>query len=72
MDFVENVWVGEERTQTGVCAEIDGPATIFDAWKVCRIGVAEDAPAEGNKAWMFLLFEGFERHTFVMFFPLRR
>lgn len=72
MDFVENVGVGEERTETGICAEINGPATIFDAWKVCRIGVAEDASAEGNKAWMFLLFEGFERHTFVMFFPLRR
>ena len=45
MDFVENVGVGEERAETGICAEIDGPATILDAWKVCRIGVAKDAPA---------------------------
>lgn len=72
MDLVENVGVGEERTKTGICAEIDGPAAIFDAWKVCWIGVAEDAPAEGDEAWMFLLFEGFGRHTFVMFSPLRR
>ena len=55
MDFVENVGVGEERAETGICAEIDGPATIFDAREVCRIGVTEDAPAECDEAWMFLL-----------------
>ena len=70
MDFVEKIGVGEERAETGICAEIDGPATIFDARKVCRIGVAEDAPTEGDEAWMFLLFEGFEQHTFVIFVPL--
>ena len=56
MDFVENVGVGEERAETGICAEIDGPATIFDAWEVCRIGVTEDAPAECDEAWLFLLW----------------
>lgn len=72
MDFVENIRIGEERTQTGFCAEIDRPAAIFDSREVCRIGVAEHTSAECNEAWMFLRFERFERHTFVSFVQLRR
>ena len=72
MDFVENVRVGEESAETGFRAKIDRPATILDSREVCRIGVAEDAPAECNEAWIFLRFERFERHTFVIFVQLRQ
>ena len=72
MDFVENVRVGEEGAETGFGAKIYRPAAIFDSREVCRIGVAEDAPAEGNKTWIFLLFKRFEQHTLIIFFQLPR
>ena len=72
MDFVENIRVGEERTQTGFRAEIDRPAATFDSREVCRIGVAEHPSTEGNEAWILLRFERLERHTFVIFVQLRR
>ena len=65
MDFVENIRVVEERTEAGFGAEIDRPAAVFDSREICRIGVSEDAPAKGNEAWMFLLFERFERHILI-------
>jgi hypothetical protein len=66
MDFVENLRVGEEGAETGFGAKVDRPATILDSREVCRIGVAKDAPAQGNEAWIFLLFERFEPHTFII------
>ena len=72
MDFVKNIRVGEERTQTGFGAEINHPAAIFDSREVCRIGVAEPTSAEGNESWILLQFERLERHTFVIFVQLRR
>ena len=66
MDFVENLRFSEEGAETGFGAKIDRPATIPDPREVCRIGVAEDAPAEGNEAGIFLLFERFEPHIFII------
>jgi hypothetical protein len=54
MDFVEQIRVGQERAETGVRAEIDGPPFVFGAWKVSRIGIAKHAPAEGDE--LFMLF----------------
>ena len=45
MDFVENIRIVKERAETGFGAEIDRPAAVFDSRKICRVGVAEDAPA---------------------------
>ena len=70
MDFVENIRVGDEGAETGFRAEIDRPAAIFDPREVSWIGVAEYTPAKGDEAWMFLLFERFERHTFIIFVQL--
>ena len=72
MDFVENIRVVEERAQTGFGAQIDRPAAVFNLRKVGRVGVSEDAPAQGDEAQMFLLWERFERHAFIVFVPLRR
>ena len=72
MDFVENIRIVKERAETGFGAQIDRPATVFDSRKVGRIGVSEDAPAQGDEAWMFLLWERFEWHAFIVFVPLRR
>lgn len=53
MDFVENIRVGQESAETGLGAEVDRAAAVFDARKVRRIGVAKDAPAEGDKRRAF-------------------
>lgn len=54
MDFVENVRISEERAETRFGAEIDRPATVLRAWKIGRIGIAEDPATEGDEARMFL------------------
>ena len=61
MDFVEDFRVGQECTDTGFCEEIDPPATIFGAWIVSGIGIAEDSSAESDKALVFSWLQGF-RH----------
>ena len=70
MDFVEDIRVSEERAEAGVGAKVDRPAAIFDAREICRISIAEDAPAESDKAWIFLLFASISRHTLVFPFNL--
>ena len=67
MDLVENIRVVEERAEAGFGAEIDRPAAVFDSRKVCRVGVSEDAPAQGYEAWMSVRLEGFKRHSFFYF-----
>jgi hypothetical protein len=54
MDFVEHIRVGQERTETGVGAEEDRPATIFNAWIIGWIGVAKDPSTEGDEAYGFV------------------
>jgi hypothetical protein len=56
MDFIENIRVGEECAETRFGAEIDGPAAVLSAREISGIGIAEDPPAEGDKARM--LFGG--------------
>ena len=58
MGFIEDIRVGEERAETGLGAEIDRPAAIFEARKIGGIGVAKYPPAEGDKARKFLLLKG--------------
>ena len=62
MDFVEDVWVSQERAKTGVCADVNGPAAIFDAREIIWISVAESTPAEGNEARVLLVFCRIFRH----------
>ena len=72
MDFVENIRVGDEGAETGFSAEIDRAVAIFDPREVGWIGVAEYTPAEGDEARVFLLFERFERHNFIIVVQLPR
>ena len=56
MDFIEQVGVGPECAEAGLCAEIKRPAAVFQAGKVGRVGFAEDSSAQGDKAMRFVLF----------------
>ncbi len=42
MDFIEDIRVSLEGAQTGIGAEIDGPAAILEAWKIRRVAIVED------------------------------
>jgi hypothetical protein len=53
MDSVEDVWICEERAETGFGAQIDCPAAILGAREISGIGVAKDPSAEGDEARMF-------------------
>lgn len=60
MDFVENLRIGEERTQAGVGAEKDHPPVVPGTRKVGRVRIAEDASAQGDElAGMGSLFTKF-------------
>ena len=56
MDFIENVWVRDERAEAGLSAKVDPPAAVFGTREIDRIRVAKDAPAEGDEWKMFFLF----------------
>lgn len=58
MDFVENIWVRQERTEAGFGAKINRPAAVLRAGEIRRVGIAKDSPAEGDEARMFLLVGG--------------
>lgn len=62
MDFIENVWVSEERAEAGFGAEIDRPAAILDARKIGWICIAEFSAAQGDEARRLLLFWRRFRH----------
>ena len=52
MNFVEQIRVGQERPETGVRAEIDRPPFVFSPWKISRVGIPEDTPAEGDELFV--------------------
>lgn len=54
MDFVEDIWVREERAEAGLGAKIDRPAAVLGARKVGGVGVAKAASAEGDELRGFL------------------
>ncbi len=56
MDFVEQIRVGQEGAETGVRAEIDYPPFVSGTREIGRIGVAEDAPTQGDE--LFFSFGG--------------
>ena len=58
MDFIEHIRVREECAQAGIGTKVDRPAAIFDAREICRVGIAEDAPAKGNEARMLFNVSG--------------
>lgn len=70
MDLIERVRVGEERAATGLSAEIDRPAAIFEARKIRGIGIPEFSPTQRHKAREFLLLVRIGRHTFTAWVPL--
>lgn len=54
MDFIEDIRVSEECTETGFSTEIDRPAAIFGTREIGRICIAEDPSAEGDEAIVFV------------------
>ena len=72
MDFVEDIRISQERASAGVGAQINRPAAILDARKICRVGVAEDPPAQSDEERMFLLFERLGWHAFIALAQLRQ
>jgi hypothetical protein len=54
MDSVEDLWIGEERAETGFGAQIDCPAAILGAREISRIGIVKDSSAEGDEVDVFL------------------
>jgi len=63
MDFIKNIWVGQEGAEAGFGAEIDGPAAILGAWKIGGVRVAEFSPTQSNEARIFLRLERIRSHT---------
>ena len=58
MDFVENIWVSQERAGAGLGAEVDHPAAVVGAREVRRVGIVKDPSAKGHKVGMRFLFRG--------------
>ena len=56
MDFIEDLGVGKERAEAGLCAKIYRPAAVLSAREIRPISVVEDPATESDKAWMLLLF----------------
>ena len=52
MDFVKDIRVCEERAKTGLRAEIECPAMVFDAREISGVSVPEDPSAECDEAWV--------------------
>jgi hypothetical protein len=55
MYLIKDVRIRQERAETGICAEIDRPASILDAREVGGIRVAEFSATEGYEARITLL-----------------
>ena len=71
MNFIEDIRISQECTEAGFSAEINCPATIFDAGEISRISIAEFSPTEGDKAWISLLFQKMFRHLKLISKPSR-
>lgn len=63
MHFVEQVWLGTERAQTGVGAKEDDPPAIVKARIVVRIGVAEDPPTQGDELFVLIWLRDLSGHV---------
>lgn len=53
MHFAKYVWVGEESAQAGFCAKDNSPPAMLGAGEKLRVGVAEDASAQGGEWFCF-------------------
>lgn len=49
MDFVKQIRIGQEGAKTGLRAEVDCPAFVFDAREIGGIGISENTPAKGDE-----------------------
>lgn len=56
MGFIEDIGISAERCAAGFSTEIDPPAAVFEARKICRIGVPEFSSAEGDEVRVRLIF----------------
>lgn len=65
MDFVEDIRVGKERTETRFGAEEDRPPAIGCTWIILRVGIAKDPPAEGDELFVFFWLRNRPGHVEV-------
>jgi hypothetical protein len=70
VSLVENIRVGEECRTAGLGAEVDRPAAIVDAWKICRVRISEFSPTERYEARKLILLERIRRHTVIVLVSL--
>lgn len=72
MDFIEQVRVSKEGAETAVGTEIDFSSPILCVRKIGRVGIAEDAPAQGDKLFLVVAFSSRVRHFKKTQFSVRR
>lgn len=72
MSFVEDIRIRQECLAAGLGAEIDHPAAVCDARKICRVSIAELSSAEGHEAWELLSIGEIGRHIVIASVPLLR
>ena len=58
MDFIEQIWIGQERAEAGLRAKIDYPVAIPGARKISGVSILEDPSAERHKTGLFLFLQG--------------
>ncbi len=63
MDFVEDIRIGKECTETRFSAEEDGPPAIGCAGIILWIGIAKDTPTQGDELFVLLGLWNRSRHT---------
>ena len=67
MHFIKQIRVGKERFAAGFCAEINRPSAINGAWKILRVGVAENPSAQGYEAMAMMFSQAiFLQHGFIL------
>ena len=49
MRGIKSFGIGLERAEAGFGAKVNRAPAVFSPWKILRIGMMEDPPAEGHK-----------------------
>ncbi len=65
MGFIECIWLSEESIETGLGAEIDRPAAVFEARKIRPIGITKFSSAESDEVRVLLRFGRIQRHILI-------
>ena len=58
MNLIKDIWIRQERAETGFGTEIDRAAAILKPREVGGVGVAEDPSAQGDEEMTFFAGSG--------------